>query len=163
MCNDVQCESHSLLHTWLTGILILAVPKWMHMELYSAVPLLWFFAPNGPSHHFDHIHHLSSIVQNKTVAERSRETVSHMMASYYWLSHHNSCINFMYYFTVCLGSLWPSSGKIFTRTLHFSAIFPYNGQCLHFGEVMCYLPISMPMYKLHARYYNSNIKMFRLL
>jgi hypothetical protein len=27
--------------------------------------------------------------------------------------------------------LWPSSGKIFTLTLYFPAIFPHTGQCLH--------------------------------
>jgi hypothetical protein len=36
---------------------------------------------------------------------------------------HILCISFIYYFT-CLGSLWPSSGKIFMLSLYFAAIFP---------------------------------------
>jgi hypothetical protein len=30
----------------------------------------------------------------------------------YWFRHHNSCIHFIYNFTTCFGSLWPSSGKL---------------------------------------------------
>jgi hypothetical protein len=44
----------------------------------------------------------------------------------------SSCTNFVYYFTTCLGSLWSSSGKIFTPTFCFAATFPYIGQCLYY-------------------------------
>jgi hypothetical protein len=49
---------------------------------------------------------------------------------------HNSCINFISYFTTCFGILCPISGKIFILALCFTDILPYIGQGLQLGQIV---------------------------
>jgi hypothetical protein len=54
--------------------------------------------------------------------------------------------NFIYHFTTCFDTLWPSSGKLFTLALYFSAVFPYIGQCLQLREFVCVICQHIKLY-----------------